>query len=71
LFEEAARIVVIHQQGSASLLQRRLNLGYNRAGRLIDQMEAIGIVGPNQGSKARNVLITDEAALEEFLRNLK
>jgi DNA segregation ATPase FtsK/SpoIIIE, S-DNA-T family len=71
LFEEAARIVVIHQQGSASLLQRRLNLGYNRAGRLIDQMEAVGIVGPNQGSKARQVLITDEMALEEFLKNLK
>jgi len=71
LFEEAARIVVIHQQGSASLLQRRLNLGYNRAGRLIDQMEAVGIVGPNQGSKARQVLIADEMALEEFLRNLK
>jgi S-DNA-T family DNA segregation ATPase FtsK/SpoIIIE len=71
LFEEAARIVVVHQQGSASLLQRRLNLGYNRAGRLIDQMEAMGIVGPNQGSKARQVLITDEVALDEFLRNLK
>jgi len=71
LFEEAARIVVTHQQGSASLLQRRLNLGYNRAGRLIDQMEAMGIVGPNQGSKARQVLIPDEMALDEFLRNLK
>jgi len=71
LFEEAARIVVIHQQGSASLLQRRLNLGYNRAGRLIDQMEAMGIVGPNQGSKARQVLIPDEVSLEEFLKNLK
>ncbi len=71
LFEEAARIVVLHQQGSASLLQRRLNLGYNRAGRLIDQMEALGIVGPNQGSKARQVLIPDEMALDEFLRNLK
>ena len=71
LFEEAARIVVIHQQGSASLLQRRLNLGYNRAGRLIDQMEALGIVGPNQGSKARQVLVQDEMGLEEVLRNLK
>lgn len=71
LFEEAARIVVVHQQGSASLLQRRLNLGYNRAGRLIDQMEAVGIVGPNQGSKARQVLIADEMALDEFLRNMK
>lgn len=71
LFEEAARIVVQHQQGSASLLQRRLNLGYNRAGRLIDQMEAIGIVGPNQGSKARQVLIADEMALEQFLKELR
>ncbi len=71
LFEEAAKIVVIHQQGSASLLQRRLNLGYNRAGRLIDQMEAVGIVGPNQGSKARQVLIADEMALMEFLKTLK
>lgn len=71
LFEEAARIIVQHQQGSASLLQRRLNLGYNRAGRLIDQMEATGIVGPNKGSKAREVLIPDEYALEQYLKDLK
>lgn len=71
LFEEAARIIVQHQQGSASLLQRRLNLGYNRAGRLIDQMEAAGIVGPNKGSKAREVLIPDEYALEQYLKDLK
>jgi len=71
LFEEAARIIVQHQQGSASLLQRRLNLGYNRAGRLIDQMEAAGIVGPNQGSKARQVLIPDELTLEQFLKDLR
>lgn len=71
LFEEAARIIVQHQQGSASLLQRRLNLGYNRAGRLIDQMEAVGIVGPNQGSKARQVLIADETSLEQFLKDLR
>jgi S-DNA-T family DNA segregation ATPase FtsK/SpoIIIE len=67
LFDEAARIIVQHQQGSASLLQRRLNIGYNRAGRLIDQMEAAGIVGPNKGSKAREVLIHDEVSLQRFL----
>jgi S-DNA-T family DNA segregation ATPase FtsK/SpoIIIE len=71
LFEEAARIIVQHQQGSASLLQRRLNLGYNRAGRLIDQMESAGIVGPNKGSKAREVLISDEFALEQYLKDLR
>ncbi len=67
LFDEAARIIVQHQQGSASLLQRRLNIGYNRAGRLIDQMEAAGLVGPNKGSKAREVLIHDEVSLQRFL----
>ena len=67
LFEEAARIVVQHQQGSASLLQRRLKLGYNRAGRIIDQLEAAGIVGPPDGSKARQVLFPDEYSLEQFL----
>lgn len=67
LFNEAARIIVQHQQGSASLLQRRLNIGYNRAGRLIDQMEAAGIVGPNKGSKAREVLIQDERQLSVYL----
>jgi S-DNA-T family DNA segregation ATPase FtsK/SpoIIIE len=71
LFEEAARIIVQNQQGSASLLQRRLKLGYNRAGRLIDQLEAAGIVGPNEGSKARQVLIHDEASLEQFLEQMK
>lgn len=70
LFEEAARIVVHHQQGSASLLQRRLNLGYNRAGRLIDQLESAGIVGPNKGSKAREVLVSDLVSLEQYLNNL-
>jgi DNA segregation ATPase FtsK/SpoIIIE, S-DNA-T family len=69
LFNEAARIIVQHQQGSASLLQRRLNIGYNRAGRLIDQMEAAGIVGPNKGSKAREVLIQDERQLSMYLDN--
>ena len=67
MFEEAARIIVIHQQGSASLLQRKLKLGYNRAGRIIDQLEAAGVIGPFEGSKARKVLITDEVSLEQFL----
>ncbi|NDK57617.1 FtsK/SpoIIIE family DNA translocase [Pontibacter fetidus] len=70
LFEEAARIIVQHQQGSTSLLQRRLKLGYNRAGRLIDQLEAAGIVGPFEGSKAREVLITDEYSLEQLLNTM-
>jgi DNA segregation ATPase FtsK/SpoIIIE, S-DNA-T family len=68
LFNEAARIVVMTQQGSASLLQRKLKLGYNRAGRLIDQLEAAGIIGPFEGSKARKVIIPDEMALEQFLK---
>lgn len=71
LFEDAARIIVQNQQGSASLLQRRLKLGYNRAGRLIDQLESAGIVGPNEGSKARQVLIHDELSLEQFLEQMK
>jgi S-DNA-T family DNA segregation ATPase FtsK/SpoIIIE len=70
LFEEAARIIVVHQQGSTSLLQRRLNLGYNRAGRLIDQLEKAGIVGPFKGSKAREVIVKTEAELEEVLKTL-
>lgn len=70
LFEDAARVVVMAQQGSASLLQRKLKLGYNRAGRLIDQLEAAGIVGPFEGSKARQVLIMDEMSLEQLLNNL-
>jgi S-DNA-T family DNA segregation ATPase FtsK/SpoIIIE len=69
LFEEAARIVVAHQQGSASLLQRKLKLGYNRAGRIIDQLEAAGIIGPFEGSKAREVRINDPVALEQFLNS--
>ena len=64
---EAARIVVQNQQGSASLLQRKLKLGYNRAGRLIDQLEDAGILGPFEGSKARQVLIQDEHHLMERL----
>ncbi|MVX37206.1 FtsK/SpoIIIE family DNA translocase [Myroides sp. LoEW2-1] len=68
LFKQAAEVIVIAQQGSASLLQRKLKLGYNRAGRLIDQLEAAGIVGPFEGSKARSVLIPDILALEQFFR---
>ena len=70
LFEEAARTVVTTQQGSASMLQRELKLGYNRAGRLIDQLEAAGIIGPFEGSKARKVMFSDLESLEQFLRNL-
>ncbi|GAA3948066.1 FtsK/SpoIIIE family DNA translocase [Hymenobacter algoricola] len=70
MFEEAARVIVTHQQGSTSLLQRRLKLGYNRAGRLIDQLEHFGIVGPFEGSKAREVLIPDEYSLEQLLNTL-
>ena len=69
LFNEAAEIIVIAQQGSASLLQRKLKLGYNRAGRLIDQLEAAGIVGGFEGSKARQVLVPDLASLEQLLEN--
>jgi len=69
LFEESARILVANQQGSTSLLQRKLKIGYNRAGRIIDQLEASGIVGPFEGSKAREVLIKSEIELEEFFRN--
>ncbi len=71
LFEEAARLVVSHQQGSTSLIQRRLKLGYNRAGRIIDQLEAAGIVGPFEGSKAREVLYPDEYSLEQYLKKLQ
>jgi S-DNA-T family DNA segregation ATPase FtsK/SpoIIIE len=69
-FDEAARLIVASQSGSTSLLQRRMKLGYNRAGRLMDQLEAAGIVGPNQGSKVRDVLIKTEADLMEQLNNL-
>jgi S-DNA-T family DNA segregation ATPase FtsK/SpoIIIE len=68
MFVESARIVVTNQQGSASLLQRKLKLGYNRAGRIVDQLEAMGIIGTFQGSKARDVLFTDLESLDEFLR---
>ena len=69
MFREAAEVIVTAQQGSASLIQRKLKLGYNRAGRIIDQLEAAGIVGPFEGSKARQVLITDMHSLEQFLEN--
>jgi S-DNA-T family DNA segregation ATPase FtsK/SpoIIIE len=69
LFREAAEVIVNAQQGSASLLQRKLKLGYNRAGRLIDQLEAAGIVGPFEGSKARGVNILDMSALDQFFNN--
>lgn len=68
LFRDAAEVIVVAQQGSASLLQRKLKLGYNRAGRIIDQLEAAGIVGPFEGSKARSVLIPDIASLERFFQ---
>lgn len=69
LFREAAEVIVTAQQGSASLLQRKLKLGYNRAGRLIDQLEAAGIVGSFEGSKARQVLVPDLVALDQLLAN--
>ncbi|RYD73050.1 MAG: DNA translocase FtsK, partial [Sphingobacteriales bacterium] len=70
LFEDAARLIVNSQQGSTSMLQRRLKLGYNRAGRLMDQLEKAKIVGANEGSKAREVLVGDEFALEQFLSDM-
>ena len=68
LFEDAARLVVATQQGSTSMIQRKLKLGYNRAGRIVDQLEAAGILGPFEGSKARQVLVPDEFALEQKLK---
>jgi DNA segregation ATPase FtsK/SpoIIIE, S-DNA-T family len=70
LFEDAARLIVAHQQGSTSLIQRKMKLGYNRAGRIIDQLEQAGIVGPFEGSKAREVKVSGEMALEQFLKDL-
>ena len=71
MFEDAARLVVIHQSGSTSLIQRKFSIGYNRAGRLMDQLEKAGIVGPAQGSKPRDVLCNDEIELEQRLEALK
>ena len=70
LFEDAARLIVIHQQGSTSLIQRKFSIGYNRAGRIMDQLEKAGIVGPTQGSKPREVLCVDENDLQMRLNNL-
>lgn len=70
LFEEAARLIVVHQQGSTSLIQRKFSIGYNRAGRLMDQLEAAGIVGAAQGSKPREVFIMDEYSLEKLLNSM-
>jgi len=71
MFDDAARLVVAHQQGSTSLIQRKLSIGYNRAGRIIDQLEAAGIVGSFEGSKARDVLCSDLIALEQILKSLE
>ncbi|MDZ7691816.1 MAG: DNA translocase FtsK [Balneolaceae bacterium] len=71
LFEAAAKVIVIHQQGSVSLLQRKLKIGYNRAGRIIDQLYNAGIVGPYQGSTARDVLVSDEEELEQVLDDFR
>lgn len=70
MFEEAARVIVRHQQGSVSLLQRKLKLGYSRAARIVDQLEQAGIVGPSEGSKAREVIVESEEQLETILRSL-
>ncbi|MEG0992257.1 MAG: DNA translocase FtsK [Bacteroidales bacterium] len=71
IFEEAARLVVLNQQGSTSMIQRKFSIGYNRAGRIMDQLEAAGIVGPFEGSKARQVLVIDEIHLEQILSTLR
>jgi S-DNA-T family DNA segregation ATPase FtsK/SpoIIIE len=70
LFDDAARVVVMNQMGSTSMIQRKFSIGYNRAGRIMDQLEAAGVVGPSEGSKARQVLIQDEYSLEQLLNSL-
>jgi S-DNA-T family DNA segregation ATPase FtsK/SpoIIIE len=71
MFDDAARLIVANQVGSTSMIQRKFSIGYNRAGRLMDQLEAAGIVGPSEGSKARQVLIQDEYSLEQLLNGIK
>lgn len=71
LFEEAARLIVSSQQGSTSNIQRKFSIGYNRAGRIVDQLEVAGIIGPNEGSKARQVLVMDEYHLEQILKQMR
>lgn len=70
MFEDAARLLVIHQIGSTSLIQRKFTIGYNRAGRIMDQLERAGILGPANGSAPREVLIHDEESLERFFSRL-
>ena len=70
MFKEAAMLVVTSESGSTSMLQRRFNLGYNRAGRIMDQLEAVGIVGPSRGSKAREVMVKTESELIQVLQEL-
>ena len=70
MFEEAARLIVASQQGSTSMIQRKFSIGYNRAGRIADQLEVAGIIGPNEGSKARQVLVQTEYELENILKHL-
>ena len=70
LFEEAARLIVANQQGSTSLIQRKFSIGYNRAGRIVDQLEVAGIIGPFEGSKARQVLVMNDYHLETILKQL-
>ena len=69
MFEDAAKMIVRNQHGSTSLIQRKFSIGYNRAGRIIDQLEAANIVGPFEGSKARQVLFQDEYSLEQYLND--
>jgi len=71
MFEDAARLIVMHQQGSTSLIQRKFSIGYNRAGRIVDQLESAGIIGPSEGSKARQVLVDDEYQLDNLLARIK
>ena len=71
MFDDAARLVVANQQGSTSMIQRKFSIGYNRAGRIMDQLEAAGIVGQSEGSKARQVLLQDEYSLEQLLKGMK